>query len=69
MRARLLPLAFVAASFVPALIAACGSTPRPGGEFDEPDTSVDATITPVDGGSFTDSGFEGCFARIYLAAG
>lgn len=69
MRARLLPLAFVAASFVPAVIAACGSTPRPGGEFDEPDTSVDATITPVDGGSFTDSGFEPADGSILPPAG
>lgn len=69
MRARLLPLAFVAASFVPAVIAACGSTPRPGGEFDEPDTSVDATVTPVDGGSFTDSGFEPADGSILPPAG
>jgi hypothetical protein len=59
MRFRFLPLAFFAASFVPIALAACGSTGRPTGEFDDPDTSVvDGSVTPVDGQTFPDGGFQ-----------
>jgi len=59
MRFRFLPLAFFAASSVPVALAACGSSARPDGQFDDPDTSViDASVTPIDGQAFPDGGFQ-----------
>ncbi|HQY61053.1 MAG TPA: hypothetical protein PK141_06655, partial [Polyangiaceae bacterium] len=58
MRIRLLSFVLVSTLATPIALAACGATPRPGGEFDPPDAAAgDATPAPIDGQSFIDGSF------------